>query len=283
MNINDILSSDKNKELIWNILYEQKIFNDIPDNHTEKIKVLFENTIQQYLITNKDSFNDNTEFNITSKNKFLLKELHTNILNYKNTIKKNNISNLLQETKSEYNNEKLNNFNNQLNSHITNFNTLNNNKPPNEIDFSDKNDEPVNNLNMEDLIKQMEKERSSITNTIFNNSDKIDSSYNIQDKSIDLNTDILNNDILNDEIIDIVPTIINNNNNNNNNNDNDNDNNNNNKLSKIDDLESILNIENINFINESKNTNESGVDINEKLNIIIQKLNLLENLILKKI
>lgn len=309
MNINEILSSDKNKALIWSILYEQNIFNNIPDIHKEKIKILFENTINQYLITNTNSLNDNTEFNITNNNKILLKELHRNILNYKNAIKENNISNLSQETKSEYNNEKLKNFNNDLNNHITSFNTLiNNNKPPKDIDFSEKNDEPVDNLNMEALIKQMEKERNSITNTVFTNSNKIDSSNNMQNtketlKSINFNNfnnDILNNDslnndilkddilkddslnndilkddilkddilkddILNNEIINIIPLS--------------------NNSSKIENLEDILNIENIetiNFINESKNTNEPKIDINKKLDIIIQKLNLLENLILKK-
>lgn len=309
MNINEILSSDKNKALIWSILYEQNIFNNIPDIHKEKIKILFENTINQYLITNTNSLNDNTEFNITNNNKILLKELHRNILNYKNAIKENNISNLSQETKSEYNNEKLKNFNNDLNNHITSFNTLiNNNKPPKDIDFSEKNDEPVDNLNMEALIKQMEKERNSITNSVFTNSNKIDSSNNMQNtketlKSINFNNfnnDILNNDslnndilkddilkddslnndilkddilkddilkddILNNEIINIIPLS--------------------NNSSKIENLEDILNIENIetiNFINESKNTNEPKIDINKKLDIIIQKLNLLENLIFKK-
>ena len=307
MNINEILSSDKNKALIWSILYEQNIFNNIPDIHKEQIKILFENTINQYLITNTNSLNDNTEFNITNNNKILLKELHRNILNYKNAIKENNISNLSQETKSEYNNEKLKNFNNELNNHITSFNTLiNNNKPPNDIDFSEKNDEPVDNLNMEALIKQMEKERNSITNNVFTNSNKIDSNNNMQNtketlKSINFNNDILKDDslkddnlkddslkddnlkddslkddslkddilkddILNNEIINIIPLS-------------------NNNISKIENLEDILNIENIesiNFINESKNTIESEIDINKKLDIIIQKLNLLENLILKK-
>ena len=302
MNINEILSSDKNKALIWSILYEQNIFNNIPDIHKEKIKILFENTINQYLITNTNSLNDNTEFNITNNNKILLKELHRNILNYKNAIKENNMSNLSQETKSEYNNEKLKNFNNELNNHITSFNTLiNNNKPPNDIDFSEKNDEPVDNLNMEALIKQMEKERNSITNNVFTNSNKIDSNNNMQNtketlKSINFNNDSLKDDslkddslkddslkddnlkddslkddslkddILNNEIINIIPLS-------------------NNNISKIENLEDILNIENIesiNFINESKNTIESEIDINKKLDIIIQKLNLLENLILKK-
>ena len=42
MNMNNILNSDKNKELIWNILFEQKIFNNIPNNHIESIKILFD-------------------------------------------------------------------------------------------------------------------------------------------------------------------------------------------------------------------------------------------------
>ena len=44
---------------------------------------------------------------------------------------------------------------------------INNNKPPNQIDFSEKNDEPVDKLNMEELIKEMEKERNSVTNIIL--------------------------------------------------------------------------------------------------------------------
>jgi translation initiation factor 2-alpha kinase 4 len=226
------------------------------------------------------------------------------------------MTNLLQETKSDYNNQKLNTFNNDLNNHLTNFKTMiNNSKPPNEIDFTEKNDEPVDKLDMEELIKQMEKERNNVNNTIFNNSNKIDSSYNIQDKNTDFNTDILNNNVLNDEIIDIIPTIINDENNSNNNNNN---NSNSIKITKIDDIESILNIENVNFVtdnnlsnnnlsnnnlsnnnlsnnnlsnnnlsnnnlsnNNLSNNNLSNNDLNEKLNLIIKKLDLLEDLILK--
>ncbi len=294
MNINAILSSDKNKALIWNILYEQQIFNNIPNNRIESIKILFENTIKEYTNKNNNTFNDNTEVNITNNNKILLKELCKNIINYKNSIQKqeqeHKMTNLLQETKSDYNNQKLNTFNNDLNNHLTNFKTMiNNSKPPNEIDFTEKNDEPVDKLDMEELIKQMEKERNNVNNTIFNNSNKIDSSYNIQDKNTDFNTDILNNNILNDEIIDIIPTIINDENNSNNNNNNSNSI----KITKIDDIESILNIENVNFVtdnnlsnnnlsnNNLSNNNLSNDDLNEKLNLIIKKLDLLEDLILK--
>ena len=312
MNINAILSSDKNKALIWNILYEQQIFNNIPNNRIESIKILFENTIKEYTNKNNNTFNDNTEVNITNNNKILLKELCKNIINYKNSIQKqeqeqeHKMTNLLQETKSDYNNQKLNTFNNDLNNHLTNFKTMiNNSKPPNEIDFTEKNDEPVDKLDMEELIKQMEKERNNVNNTIFNNSNKIDSSYNIQDKNTDFNTDILNNNVLNDEIIDIIPTIINDENNSNNNNNN---NSNSIKITKIDDIESILNIENVNFVtdnnllnnnllnnnlsnnnlsnnnlsnNNLSNNNLSNDDLNEKLNLIIKKLDLLEDLILK--
>ena len=41
----DYILSEKNKEFLWNILYEKNIFNGIPNNNLDKVKSLFESTI----------------------------------------------------------------------------------------------------------------------------------------------------------------------------------------------------------------------------------------------
>ena len=41
----DYIISDKNKEFLWNILYEKKIFNGISNDKLDNVKYLFDNVV----------------------------------------------------------------------------------------------------------------------------------------------------------------------------------------------------------------------------------------------
>ena len=136
-----------NKELLWNVLYKNNIFNNIPNNNLDAIKNIFEETITNTL-NNIDYNNDNIEVN-----KIILKSLYTNINSYKN--------NLLQpiNTKEDFINEKNEVINKDFQKNIENFKEYNVKQNNDVIDFSDKIDEPLDNNNMNLILKKEQKER----------------------------------------------------------------------------------------------------------------------------
>ena len=54
----NILNNQQNKELLWNMLYKNKVFNNIPNKNIEEVKILFENTIT-FTINNMNIVNQN--------------------------------------------------------------------------------------------------------------------------------------------------------------------------------------------------------------------------------
>ena len=76
------ISSNENKELLWNLLYENNFFKDIPNKKTDDVKKIFEDCI-----INIDSNIVKENYNIIEVNKLILKDIITKIKLLK---KKNN-------------------------------------------------------------------------------------------------------------------------------------------------------------------------------------------------
>ncbi len=152
--MNDI-TSRKNKELVWQSLYDNKRFENFKQDEFPHILKLFEGSIESIAI------NPNyVGYTLLDKNKYVielfLKQLNEYSLtkSIKSTQQKEPY--LQQEIKSN-NIERLNKAHEE---HINEFNKFNIDKPP-EIDFSDNTDTfdtTIFNKNLEEIVKEREQE-----------------------------------------------------------------------------------------------------------------------------
>ena len=99
------------------------------------------------------AFNSNPNNNLVDVNKLILKNLISEI----NSFKENLLNS--QTTKSDFKNEKIVLFDKSLEKHQESFNNLDI-KKPDEIDFSDKQDEPIEGDEMNKILKRMSEERN---------------------------------------------------------------------------------------------------------------------------
>ena len=137
--------------MLWNILYEKQIFNGILNSDLEEVKSLFENTISDTINNHTIDFNNN-KINIIDINKLIFEKNIINIKNFKNKQLEG------KSDKDNFKNEKIKIFDRDLDNKIKSFNASMNINKPNDIDFLDKLDEPLNNDEMLDKLKQIEKE-----------------------------------------------------------------------------------------------------------------------------
>ena len=123
--------SQENKALVWDILSEQHVFDNIPDKLFEKVQKLFETEISSLKSRSNAKNND-----LLILNKLLMQ-------NFTNAIA------ILKDNKSA----KAKQVEESFNQRRTEFNTLLNRNKPQEIDFSDPiDDEP---LKIEDLDNRL--------------------------------------------------------------------------------------------------------------------------------
>ena len=101
-------TSNENKSLIWNLIYEQGGFNDIPESRIDNIKLLLNNKV---LEINNDELNKNKS-NI-ELNKILLKSFNDDFKIYK--LNENKTIFAKKEENINKFNEKLENYRNDMN------------------------------------------------------------------------------------------------------------------------------------------------------------------------
>ena len=142
----NIFNSNENKSFIWNIIYEQDGFTNIPESRLDNIKNLLDTKVTN-IINNPQLINKPT----LELNKILLKEFHEDLQIYK--INQDRTSTLMRE-------EKVNDFNNKLENYKTDMNSLLNIKYPEKPNFEDNLDIPIINLNnsYDSFLKQREVE-----------------------------------------------------------------------------------------------------------------------------
>ena len=166
------ISSNENKELLWNLLYENNFFKDIPNKKTEDVKKIFEDCI-----INIESNIIKENYNIIEVNKLILKDIITKI----KLLKKKKITTeyeLLQED----------------------FNNYNNLKKPEAIDFSDKIEE-IDISNIQDINVLLENLQSERENNIIdlNNMDISDNNILFNNKNYQINNLSKKENFLNQE------------------------------------------------------------------------------------
>lgn len=167
-----LLSNDNNKEILWNALYSNQIFNNIPNHMLNDVKTIFENNINQ--IESNLSINQIDHEKLLEFNKIILKNISNDILVLKKSILfKNN-----ETIKTSYINEKQEEFNNKFQETKNDFDNLINETKPKEIDFKEDLDKPIEGNEMNNILKQLQQQRN---NVIFN----IDNSNNMSIKKSD--------------------------------------------------------------------------------------------------
>jgi len=153
----NFITSKENKEVLWNVLYNNKVFNNIPETDFNNIQMLFEKTILKSLDENRE-LSTNTisdPKNIIAINKIILQNMVTTIANYKKSL----LTPI--EIKETLKAEKLEEFDKELSAKKVSFNDLITLKKPEIIDFSDvKEDNPLTSNNMNELLERIQKERS---------------------------------------------------------------------------------------------------------------------------
>ena len=133
-------NSIENKHLLWQLLYENNAFVNIPDNQINNVKNIFEEKIN--FINN----NENT-YTLTEKNKKLIKEMISGV----NIFKKNVTLKPLEEVEIKISKD----FEEKKEEM---FSLLK--KPSKEsIDFNEGIDNPINNEDMENILSEMIKKR----------------------------------------------------------------------------------------------------------------------------
>ena len=156
--IPNFVTSKENKELLWNVLYNNKVFNNIPETNFNNVQILFEKTIIKSLDENREIFNENNsdpKNSIITINKIILQNIVTNITNYKKSL----LTPI--EIKETLKAEKLEEFDKELSAKKVSFNELITLKKPEVIDFSDiKEDDPLTTNNMNELLERIQKERA---------------------------------------------------------------------------------------------------------------------------
>ena len=199
------IKSSKNKETLWNLLYQNNIFDNIPNQNIEDIKHIFESTINNILENNTSSCIINLKNNlysdtdITNTNKILLLNLKNNISDEKERFHKNNLKS--ESTKDDLRKLNLDTFNVSLKDRSNSFEELINHKKPIEISFNDINSEdgPINNDAMNSMLEKMQNERDlllDIPNTLSSNVSSNVSSNTLKEDLVD--------DLVDNSIIDLI-------------------------------------------------------------------------------
>ena len=137
----DNFNTRENKRLLWQLLYENNTFNNIPDNQLTNIKNIFEEQIS-YI------YNNDKSLNLTEKNKKLIKLMIENIRVFKSTKSLKPLEEVEIKISKDYQDKKEEMMN------------LLKKPTQKEIDFNEGIDNAINSQEMEDILSEMIKKRN---------------------------------------------------------------------------------------------------------------------------
>jgi len=158
--MSNILVSEQNKELLWNILSNNKAFVNIPESKFSNIKAIFESNITKIFNENKEIFTSNYKTGdskniVIQLNKIILQNIMLDINSFKKSLLKP------LDIKDIYKNEKSEEFEKELLEKKVSFSNLITKKVPETIDFSETKDTPLENNSMNELLERIQKERNN--------------------------------------------------------------------------------------------------------------------------
>lgn len=188
----NIFNSNSNKELIWEMLLTNNMFNGIENRYFSNIKMMVENVITQICGSIKKDI-DKDE--LIKLNKTAIIEIKKYLDIYKKT-----------NNEDTFNNEKVLIFDKNLNDAKNDFSQSISIKKPIEPEFNLNLDTPIQSENMNDMLKRLQQERDKLLpnislinqdnkNEVITNSNKINISETLPDI---LPKTINQNNLLND-------------------------------------------------------------------------------------
>ena len=148
---NNKFNSKANKGLIWNILLDSGVFNELEDDKYQQVLKTFEDIILSL---------EKSDKSVIDKNKIVLKQFSKEL--YKLKQKKE----LIPISAEEISNERQNEFNLKLNEKQNDFDKSMNVESPNTIDFTDKLDAPIKG-EISEIIESMRLKRESDLNRVI--------------------------------------------------------------------------------------------------------------------
>ncbi len=174
-------SSNENKGMMWQLLYEQGAFNNISNNYINNIKSDFDKIV--------NVINTKRELDLTNKNKLLLTEIVKYLEQYKENSR--HVTRPLEEVQIKMDKD--------LKEKEKEFIELIKRPSPTEIDFTEKIDEPLKESSINSMLNKMIAEREIEINNIIppppekketnnnddNNNKKIGEDNNIKEISRD--------------------------------------------------------------------------------------------------
>lgn len=147
--------TSQNKALLWNLMMETNVFAGVPEDNYEQVKSLFENEMET--VSKLDGIKYNS---LTELNKAVLLEVTKKL----NPFRRKNDPKPVLITNSDIQQQRRNEFSEHLTDKQKNFEDMITLKKPNEIDFSDTKDTPIEG-NMEDVLAKMMKQREKDMHT----------------------------------------------------------------------------------------------------------------------
>lgn len=146
-------SSNENKSLIWNLVYENGGFNDIPESRIDNIKLMLDNKVLEII----NNISNNTKSTI-ELNKILLKSFYEDLKIYK-----------LNEDKtiSTKKDENVNEFNKKLENYKNDMTDLLHAKIPETPNFEDNINNNIDDISQsyDNLLKMRQQEENQIYNS----------------------------------------------------------------------------------------------------------------------
>lgn len=142
-------SSNENKGMMWQLLYEQGAFNNISNNYINNIKSDFDKTV--------NVINTKRELDLTNKNKLLLTEIVKYLEQYKENSR--HVTRPLEEVQIKIDKD--------LKEKEKEFIELIKRPSPTEIDFTEKIDEPLKETSINSMLNKMIAEREIEINNII--------------------------------------------------------------------------------------------------------------------
>ena len=187
--MSNILVSEQNKELLWNILSSNKAFVNIPESKFPNVKAIFESNITKIFNENKEIFTSNYKTGdskniVMQLNKIILQNIMLDINSFKKSLL------VPAHIKDIYKNEKSEEFDKELLEKKVSFSNLITKKVPETIDFSETKDTPLENNSMNELLERIQRERNNdvpITSINVSNTNQNQNQNQNQLEVVDLN------------------------------------------------------------------------------------------------
>ena len=154
-------SSQDNKRLLWGLMADMHVFNGIPDNKVEQVKILFEQEITRI---------DSNQGSLMDKNKTILSTMNTKL----NSLR---VSAVVQQppsnavTNKDIAQERREAMNNKLHDKQNEFNKMISGEKPKEIDFADEPDDKPIGSEMDSLLEAMRAKRENELNQVMQTQD----------------------------------------------------------------------------------------------------------------